>query len=59
MPRDMLEHVYGRLPEVRHRSEMVEYWAEQHFDWKGGNGCPLRTASKLPAGLSTKRVKTD
>jgi hypothetical protein len=33
--RDMLEEVYGRLGDVRHRSEAVEYRVEQHFDWDG------------------------
>jgi hypothetical protein len=33
--RDMLEEVYGRLGEVRHRSEAVEYRVGQHFDWDG------------------------
>jgi hypothetical protein len=28
--------VYGRLGDVRHRSDVVEYRAEQHFDWQGG-----------------------
>jgi hypothetical protein len=34
--RDMLEEVYGRIGDVRHRSEAVEYRVEQHFDSKGG-----------------------
>ena len=38
--RDMLEEVYGRVGEVRHRSEVVEYRVEQHFDWKGGEWVP-------------------
>jgi hypothetical protein len=34
--RDMLEEVYGRLGDVRHRSGAVEYRVEQHFDWVDG-----------------------
>ena len=44
--REMLEEVYGRLGQVRHRSEVVEYRVEQHFNWIGdawvpkpGGGC--------------------
>jgi integrase len=38
--RDMLEEVYGRLGDVRHRSEAVEYRVEQHFDWDGRTWIP-------------------
>jgi hypothetical protein len=33
--RDMLEEVYGRLGDVGHPSEAVEYRVEQRFDWDG------------------------
>ena len=33
--RDMLEEVYGRVGDVRHRSDALEYRVEQHFDWNG------------------------
>jgi integrase len=31
----MLEAVYGRLGEMRHRAEVVEYRFEQHFERRG------------------------
>jgi len=36
----MLEEVYGRLGDVRHRSEAVEYRVEQHFDRQGEKWVP-------------------
>jgi integrase len=38
--REMLEEVYGRLGQVRHRSEVVEYRVEQHFTWSGDAWVP-------------------
>jgi hypothetical protein len=32
----MLEAVYGRLGEMRHRSDVVEYRLDQHFERRGG-----------------------
>ncbi len=46
--RDMLEEVYGRLGEVRHRSEVVEYRVEQHFDWDGRAWAPKRATAGPP-----------
>jgi integrase len=43
--RDMLEEVYGRVGDVRHRSEAVEYRVEQHFDWKDGEWVPKKKQS--------------
>jgi integrase len=40
--REMLEEVYGRLGDVRHRSDMVEYRVEQHFDWNGEAWVPQK-----------------
>jgi integrase len=40
--RDMLEEVYGRLGDVRHSSEAVEYRVEQHFDWSGEGWVPIQ-----------------
>jgi hypothetical protein len=36
--RAMLEEVYGRRGDVRHRSKAVEYRVEQHFDRQGEKG---------------------
>jgi hypothetical protein len=41
----MLEEVYGRLGEIRYRSEVVEYRVEQHFDWKGGRWVPKKQSA--------------
>ena len=41
----MLEAVYGRLSEIRHRSEVVEYRVEQNFDWKGGEWVPKQQSA--------------
>ena len=38
--REMLEEVYGRLGQVRHRSDVVEYRVEQHFNWSGDAWVP-------------------
>jgi hypothetical protein len=38
--REMLEEVYGRVGQVRHRSEVVEYRVEQHFTWSGDAWVP-------------------
>jgi hypothetical protein len=43
--RDMLEEVYGRVGDVRHRSEALEYRVEQHFDWQGGKWVPKSASS--------------
>jgi integrase len=43
--REMLEEVYGRLGDVRHRSDVVEYRVEQHFDWKDGEWVPKKKQS--------------
>lgn len=40
--RDMLEEVYGRLGDVRHRAEAVEYRVEQHFDRIDGEWAPRK-----------------
>jgi integrase len=45
--RDMLEEVYGRLGSVRHRSEVMEFRVEQHFDWKGGEWVPKPRGQRL------------
>ena len=31
----MLESVYGRLGEIRHRAEVVEYGFDRHFEHRG------------------------
>ena len=36
----MLEEVYGRRGDVRHRSKAVEYRVEQHFNRLGEKGVP-------------------
>jgi integrase len=46
--REMLEEVYGRLGEVRHRSEVVEYGVEQHFDWDGRAWVPKAKERSAP-----------
>lgn len=46
--RDMLEDVYGRLGEMRHRSEAVEFRVEQHFDWDGRVWNPKVKARSAP-----------
>jgi hypothetical protein len=51
----MLESVYGRLGEIRHRAEMVEYRFDQHFERRGDRivtraseevSAPLRVQAK-------------
>jgi hypothetical protein len=32
---DMVRRVYSHLGKVRHRSEVVEFWVEQHFERLG------------------------
>lgn len=32
---EMLEEVYGRLGNMRHRSGVAEYRVQQHLDWNG------------------------
>ena len=51
--RDMLEEVYGRLGEVRHRSDVVEYRVEQHFDWNGEAWVPKRRSQPETRTVST------
>jgi hypothetical protein len=51
--RDMLEEVYGRIGEVRHRSEVVEYRVEQHFDWRGGEWVPKPNQKVAPLTRTT------
>jgi integrase len=51
--RDMLEEVYGRLSEVRHRSDVVEYRVEQHFDWNGEAWVPKRRSQPETRTVST------
>jgi integrase len=39
---DMLKEVYGRVMDAPHRSEVVEYRVEQHFDWDGRTWVPKK-----------------
>lgn len=50
--RDMLEEVYGRLGDVRHRSEAVEYRVEQHFDWNGEAWVPKKQSAPIIGAIS-------
>jgi integrase len=50
--RDMLEEVYGRLGEMRHRSDVVEYRVEQHFNWKGGEWVPKKQSAPKSRTIS-------
>jgi integrase len=47
------EDMYGRIGEVRHRADVVEYRVEQHFEWQGGKWVPkqsgLGTGTIAPA----------
>jgi integrase len=45
---DMLEKVYGRIGEVRHRSEVVEYRFDQYFDRSGDTWAPKATRVAVP-----------
>ena len=47
----MLEAVYGRLGEMRHRSEVVEYRFEQHFERRGG-GIVTKAGQEVSAPLA-------
>ena len=56
--RDMREAVYGRLGTMRHRSEVVEFRVEQHFDWDGrawGQSVLWRGLRRLPPLGATRR----
>ena len=50
--RDMLEEVYGRVANVRHRSEAVEFFVEQHFDWQGGAWVPKKQSAPIVGTIS-------
>jgi integrase len=47
----MLESVYGRLGEIRHRAETVEYRFDQHFD-RRGDRIVTRTGEEVSAPLA-------
>ena len=47
----MLESVYGRLGEVRHRSDVVEYRFEQHFE-RRGDGVVTKAGKAVSAPLA-------
>jgi integrase len=47
----MLASVYGRLGEVRHRSEVVEYRFEQHFE-RRGDGVVTKAGKAVSAPLA-------
>ena len=47
----MLESVYGRLGEVRHRAEAVEYRFEQHFE-RRGDGVVTKAGKAVSAPLA-------
>jgi integrase len=47
----MLESVYGRLGEIRHRAETVEYQFDQHFD-RRGDRIVTRTGEEVSAPLA-------
>jgi hypothetical protein len=48
----MLEEVYGRVANVRHRSESVEFLVEQHFDWQGGAWVPRKESAAIIGTIS-------
>jgi hypothetical protein len=47
----MLEAVYGRLGEMRHRSEVVEYRFDQHFE-RRGDGVVTKAGKAVSAPLA-------
>jgi hypothetical protein len=47
----MLESVYGRLDEIRHRAEVVEYRFDQHFE-RRGDRIVTRTGDEVSAPLA-------
>jgi integrase len=47
----MLEAVYGRLGEMRHRSEVVEYRFDQHFE-RRGDGLVTKAGKVISAPLA-------
>jgi hypothetical protein len=49
----MLESVYGRLGEIGHRSEMVEYRFDQHFERRGD-----RIVTLAGEGISAPLART-
>ena len=49
--REMLEEVYGRLGDVRHRSDVVEYRVEQHFDKLGDQWIPIKRRSSAAGSV--------
>jgi hypothetical protein len=47
----MLEAVYGRLGEMRHRSEVLEYRSDQHFE-RRGDGAVTKAGKPVSAPVA-------